>query len=202
MSAVALILSACSEHDDSVEEYPNWQEVNDKAFSDTLAYARQQIAAGDTATWKVFCKWSLNDSTGWADNQYVVVKVLKKGTGTVSPLFSDSVRINYVGQLLPSTSYASGYIFSDYNASSYAPVDMLLSDNIDGMATALMHMHVGDEWEIFIPYNLAYGTTAMSTIPAYSMLRFYVTLRAFYRAGVDVPDYKAKRGWITADNED
>ena len=30
---------------------------------------------------------------------------------------------------------------------------------IDGWATALQHMHVGDVWEIWIPYSLGYGTT-------------------------------------------
>ena len=41
-----ITLSSCSEDDDTTDEYANWQERNDKAFADTLAYAKAQIAAG------------------------------------------------------------------------------------------------------------------------------------------------------------
>ncbi len=50
-------LSSCSEDDNTVDEYANWQARNEKAFADTLAYARQQIANGSDE-WKVILKWS------------------------------------------------------------------------------------------------------------------------------------------------
>ena len=53
-------LSSCSEDDNTVDEYANWQERNEQAFEDTLAYARQQIANGSTE-WKVIRKWSLQN---------------------------------------------------------------------------------------------------------------------------------------------
>ena len=36
-----ITLSSCSEDDDNVSEYANWQERNEQAFADTLAYARK-----------------------------------------------------------------------------------------------------------------------------------------------------------------
>ena len=34
-------LSSCSEDDNTVDEYANWQQRNEQAFADTLAYARK-----------------------------------------------------------------------------------------------------------------------------------------------------------------
>ena len=39
-----------------------------------------------------------------------------------------------------------------------------------GESTAFQHMHVGDRWRIYIPWQLAYGKSSASTIPAYSFL--------------------------------
>ena len=43
---------------------------------------------------------------------------------------------------------------------------------IDGFTTALLKMHPGDHWQVFIPYQLAYGESGNSSIQGYSMLRF------------------------------
>ncbi len=58
---------------------------------------------------------------------------------------------------------------------------LLISGWIDGFTTALLGMHVGDHWQVFIPANLAYGSSVNSTIPAYSMLRFEMALTAYKR---------------------
>ena len=47
-------------------------------------------------------------------------------------------------------------------------------------------MHIGDRWRIYIPSDLAYGSNNLlgsSGIPAYSMLRFDVELKAYARVG-------------------
>ncbi len=58
------VLSSCSEtnEDESNSEFRNWQERNDKAFADTLAKARQQIANG-SSKWKVIRSWTLQNQT-------------------------------------------------------------------------------------------------------------------------------------------
>ena len=89
-------LSSCSEDDNTVDEYANWQERNEQAFEDTLAYARQQIANGSTE-WKVIRKWSLQNQTpnkdvtgmdvplSYKDADHIVVRVLKEGKGSGCP---------------------------------------------------------------------------------------------------------------------
>ena len=92
-----ITLSSCSEDDDTTDEYANWQERNDKAFADTLAYAKKQIAAGSTE-WKVIPNYSLANQKPnvgvngsqvvlkYKDTDYIVVHVLNKGNGNGSPL--------------------------------------------------------------------------------------------------------------------
>ena len=63
------------------------------------------------------------------------------------------------------------------------------STNIDGFTTALMQMHEGDRWMVYIPYNLGYGTETTDNIPAYSTLVFDLTMQAFYHAGEVVPSF-------------
>jgi FKBP-type peptidyl-prolyl cis-trans isomerase FklB len=48
---------------------------------------------------------------------------------------------------------------------------------IRGWQQALIKMHVGDHWELYVPADLAYGATSPSTdIPANSVLIFTVEL--------------------------
>jgi FKBP-type peptidyl-prolyl cis-trans isomerase FklB len=71
-----------------------------------------------------------------------------------------------------------------------------VNGTITGWATALMQMHIGDHWEIYVPYTLGYGTTNTNTtagvtnIPAYSTLIFDIRLVAYWRADGDVPEMK------------
>ncbi len=189
-------LSSCSEDEETVEEFPNWQETNDQAFADTIAYARERIAANDT-NWKVFLSWALENqiaNTGsfipeYGDENRIVVRVIEEGTGSGCPMYTDSVKVHYRGRLLPSTSYSEGYVFDEsysgeLNEDTALPVTFGVSEQVDGFTTALMQMHIGDRWMVYMPYNLAYGSTSSTSVPAYSMLRFQIQLKAYYRPGV------------------
>ncbi len=192
-------LSSCKEDDDTTQEFENWQVKNETAFADTLSYAKKQIAAGNE-DWKVILNWSLQNQTPntytdgtsvnltYKDADYIVVHVLERGSGTTSPMYTDSVRVSYSGRLLPSPSYANGYVFDKtyegtYNKQTARLTTMGISSLVDGFATALLSMHTGDRWMVYMPYQLAYGTSGSSSgnIPAYSMLRFEMTLDSYFR---------------------
>lgn len=202
------VLSSCSEtnEDESNSEFRNWQERNDKAFADTLAKARQQIANG-SKEWKVIRSWTLQNQTSttegqgaastlkYNDDDYIVVHVLKEGNSDANLLYTDSIQLSYRGRLIPSDSYANGYVFDQtfvadaYSSETAKPTKTIINYGwIDGFTTALLDMHVGDHWQVFIPANLAYGSSANSTVPAYSMLRFEMALTAYKRG---------KGSWIT-----
>ena len=191
-----LALSSCSEADNTTQEFENWQVKNETAFSDTLNYARKQ----NSDDWKVILNWSLQNQTpnqtitgtaatlSYKDANYIVAHVLERGEGTTSPMYTDSVRVSYSGRLLPSASYANGYLFDKtyegaYNKQTARTSTMAISSLVDGFATALLSMHVGDRWMVYIPYQLGYGTSGSSngSIPGYSMLRFEITLNSYFR---------------------
>lgn len=196
------LLSSCSESDNEEEEFPNWKKTNEQYFNNLYAMAKSSADMGDKS-WKVIRQWSLEESTAKDPYDYIVVNVLENGTGSGCPLYTDSVKVHYEGRLLPSTSYPGGYVFDksftgEFNPATALPAKFAVSGMIDGFTTALQYMHIGDHWKVYIPYQLGYGKTASGSIPAYSTLVFDVTLVSYYRAGVEVPDSKARpaTGWI------
>ncbi len=191
-----LALSSCSENDNTTQEFENWQVRNEKAFTDTLSYARSV----NSDEWRTILNWSLQNQTpnqtatgttanlSYKDADYIVVHVLERGSGTTSPMYTDSVRVSYSGRLIPSASYANGYQFDKtyegtYDKQTARTSTMAVSSLVDGFATALLNMHVGDRWMVYIPYQLGYGTSGSSngSIPGYSMLRFEITLDSYFR---------------------
>ena len=56
------------------------------------------------------------------------------------------------------------------------PIAMRLSDLIDGWIVAMQQMHVGDQWEIYIPAEMGYGKYSQPGIPGGSTLIFEVEL--------------------------
>lgn len=196
-----LFFSSCSKDSAQSEEFPDWQNKNMQYWNTLYSDVTGRIAAGDQS-WKIIKNWSLEDSLHSENNTYIIVHVLKEGAGSGCPLFTDSVRVHYSGRLLPSTSYPMGLEFdksftNGTDQRTNAPAQFLVSRLTDGFATALQYMHIGDNWEVYIPAELGYKGTTTGTIPAHSVLVFNITLASYYHAGSTVPDFKAKRGWFT-----
>lgn len=95
-------------------------------------------------------------------------KVLKKGEGEV-PQITDRVKVNYEGRLIDGTVFDSSYERGE--ASEFTP-----SQVIKGWTEALTMMPVGSKWQLYIPYELAYGDRDTGKIKPYSTLIFDVEL--------------------------
>ncbi len=192
--AAGLSLTSCSEEDDTEEEFPDWENTNTEYFTNLYNTASSLISAGNTS-WKIIRSWSLpeDDSIFTADKEdNIIVEVLEEGEGEGCPLYTDYAWVHYKGYLLPSLSYPSGYVFDqsyygDFNEATAIPTAMLVSSVVDGFATALQNMHIGDYWRVYIPYQLGYGETGGSTVPAYSTLIFEIRLAAYARTEDDLP---------------
>lgn len=191
-----LFFTSCSESSDEIEEFADWENFNQKKWNSIYAQAQERVSAGD-ASWKIIRSWNYEEGHPAENTSNIVVHVLDEGTGSGSPLFTDSVLVHYKGRLMESPSYPEGFEFDSSMGSSTstetaAPAKFVVSMLTDGFATALQHMHIGDVWEVYIPWTLGYGTVATTKIPAYSVLVFIIKLEAYYHAGQSVPDFKAK----------
>lgn len=110
-------------------------------------------------------------------------KVLTEGTGP-KPAANQEVSVSYEGHLIDGTEFDSSYKRSN-------PVSKFrLGSVIKGWTEALTMMPMGSKWEIYVPYQLAYGEREMGTIKPYSALIFTVELVGI--TGVDVPDTAAQ----------
>ena len=171
----AVMLPSCSENDDTVEEYPDWQATNEAFWNSLYSSAATSIANGDD-DWKIVRKWSLEDSLTVDNTNFVVAHVESRGEGTECPLYTDSVSVYYEGSLLPSASYPTGRVFDSQMPPASRPVTFYAGGLVDGFTTALMNMHEGDVWTVYMPCQMGYGTTGNSSIPGYSMLTFKIHL--------------------------
>lgn len=180
--------ASCSEEDDTVIEYADWQAKNEAYFEEQY----QQHLSSSTSTSFVLKSFSKGDSLTLGQVPHtdcILVDVLPsdftvEGDKTTTPLYTDDVEIHYRGNLLPSRSYPSGYQFdTSYNGMFYPSVSeatvLSVNEVIVGFSTALQHMHRGDHWRVTIPYQLGYGTSEYNSIPGYSTLIFDIRLVDF-----------------------
>ena len=206
MAFVGVIsMTSCKESDDTEDEFENWQERNVSYFNNIYSQAETAIKSGDDS-WKIIRVYSKDSIAAKANTDFIVVHVETEGTGTESPIFSDNVSIHYRGFLIPTTSAADGLQFDsswtgEYNLKTMISSELSVSGLITGFTTALMNMHKGDRWMVYIPYTLAYGIVGNAKkdaygniigtpIPAYSTLRFDLTLVDYVHVGETLPKYQ------------
>ena len=179
---LAGIISSCSEEDNTEEEYANWQERNEGTTDNWAALA-------NNGTYDKYLTYSKNESrSGLKNSDYIYVEVVERGTGTESPIYTDNVRLAYRGRLIPSKSYSEGYVFDqsflgDFDWKTAGMVVLSPNAVVEGFATALMNMHEGDRWIVHVPYQLGYGETAKTGVPAYSDLTFEIAVKSFWHLG-------------------
>ena len=102
-------------------------------------------------------------------------KILKEGSGQV-PDYDDVVTVHYTGSLLDGHKFDSSY-------DRGKPAEFGVNGVIKGWTEILQIMPVGSKWEVYIPYNLAYGETGIRgsklgeyVIPPSSVLIFQIEL--------------------------
>ena len=96
-------------------------------------------------------------------------KIITKGNGAV-PADSSKVKVNYKGTLIDGTEFDSSYKRNE-------PATFRANQVIKGWTEALTMMPVGSKWELYIPYDLAYGSRETgSQIKPFSTLIFEVEL--------------------------
>ncbi len=191
---------SCSEDEGTAEEFPNWQQTNETFFNDLSEEVKTTLNQDPAnAEWKRIKSWSKAEDYVGSNEDYIIVYVKESAPATSvgSPIYTDSVKVHYHGNLLPSATYVVpshpytvGYRFDgsydgEFNADTCVPTTFAVGNSygtglIDGFATALQHMRRGDHWVVYIPYQLGYGITAQNAIPGYSTLVFEINLVDFW----------------------
>lgn len=99
----------------------------------------------------------------------ILMRQLEAGTGDRFPELNSIVFVNYTGRLIDGTVF-------DTTDGDPLPACFRVRDLIVGWQAALLRMHAGDRYEIFIPARYGYGSMKMDDIPAHSTLIFELEL--------------------------
>ena len=155
MMLCVAIFPSCnnSDNEDPSETYKEWREQNEKFMEDNVYYNTD------------YSRIQSQSKMG-----YIYYKVIKTGEDTEPILYTSTVKVGYEGKLI------NGTIF-DTNIAPYGkPVDFVVNGVVDGFATALQNMHVGDRWEVWMPWQLGYGASGNreGAIAPYTALFFTI----------------------------
>jgi FKBP-type peptidyl-prolyl cis-trans isomerase FklB len=165
-----------------VDPYFNWRERNE-LYIDSIARVAEANFGDEVGQWKKVHTYKfvppINDLNPDV-NDYVYCRVIKKGTGTVKPLYTDTVSTHYRGQLIPLYD-GQKVVFDqsfqgDLKEDVAIPVGFPVSGVIEGWTSVLQQMVEGDRWEVHIPWQLSYGKFGSGDIPGYSALVFDMQL--------------------------
>ena len=192
---LAVIITAFSSCKETAvfDDHANWQSRNSE-FISSRASAYSSTVPETPAKGDLFkiLSFKLDPEKSWGNGSFVYCEVLEQGTGTESPYYTDSIRINYRVRLIPTDYYPEGQVVdqsfktANLDPTVNIPSSFLVSGVIDGVTTAVMHMHCGDYWRLIIPSGLGYGTNDKGTIPAHSTLIFEVNLTEIAQTGEDL----------------
>ena len=110
----------------------------------------------------------------------LLFKILQRGKGQLTPEPDDSIDIYYVAKLKDGTIFES-------SVRPEVPTKLTPQDTIYGLGEALLLMAAGDKWELYVPYELAYGEDGdwPKKIPPYSPLYYEVEVVKVYGKGRD-----------------
>lgn len=185
-----LLFGSCKESSEE-GEYDNWRERNE-AFIDSLesVYANKK----DPELLRI---QNFKDKAS-----YIYFKKLKgEATSEESPYSTSIVRVNYRGMLIDegvfgkmkepkylSQAYRELKVFDKtFNGDDpleeplgeRGPVEFEANQVISGWTAVLQYMRPGERWEIYIPYESAYGERGKDAIPGFSALIFDLQLLSF-----------------------
>ena len=168
-----IVLASCNKDDDNILAVDeDWKKANGEAF--TLRGLNLEKSG--------FKKLDSQSGDG-----YILYRVIEEGTDTTKIYYTSTVKAYYKGCLIKDEDgnliedldsvLTKGVVFDQkMDEEGYDPAEFKVSGVVDGWATALQHMHVGDRWEVWIPYQLGYGIAGSSngpvTILPYSTLVF------------------------------
>lgn len=194
---LAITLVSCRETKEA-DDHANWKERNSEYISNIASKCNTfgELVPQDAPKGSMFRLLSFRldpETFGQAgQGSYVYCEVLDKGSDSIQPKFTDSIRINYRVTLIPTDNYPEGEVIDQsfktpsLDPTVNIPYPFRVSGLIEGVTTAVMQMHCGDYWRLYIPQELGYGKKDHNQIPAYSTLIFDINLAEIAPTGQDL----------------
>lgn len=144
-------------------------EATEKIVNDFFSSIQQNQHTDKVAAGEAFLAEKEKEAGVHKTSSGLMYKVITEGTGRI-PSASDQVKTHYRGTLIDGTEFDSSY---SRNEPAVFPVNGV----IPGWVEALQLMKEGAKWELYIPYNLAYGERgAGRSIGPYETLVFEIEL--------------------------
>jgi FKBP-type peptidyl-prolyl cis-trans isomerase FklB len=184
LSLLLLVITACEETEE-VGKYDNWRARNE-AFIDSL----QNIcdAKSDPELSYVIDQKDKSQKIFYKKLPGSTIKEVEP------PKLTSTVDVFYRGMLINEQVFATAPM-PKYYTSLYKKLDVFdqnfagdspsefdsfttfkVSGVISGWTEILQNMKIGECWEIYIPWKIAYGYAKYDVIPGYSTLIFYLQL--------------------------
>lgn len=103
----------------------------------------------------------------------VLYRVIESGNGEGLVTPRSVVACHYKGSTI------NGHVF-DETFSKKVPAAFRVNELISGFQIALVNMHIGDHWEVYIPSEMGYGSRGAGDIPKNATLIFEIRLEKIY----------------------
>ena len=167
---ILLSIFSCGNNDSDEDALQDWKTANEQAFN--------AIAANP----------AYKELKSPGNEGSIYYKVLTEGTGTEPIYYTNTVNVYYKGWYVVGNDnwgINKNDVFQRKEFDDGTPVSILVASPPSylskGSSVALQNMKKGDKWEIWIPYQLGYGTTGQYDtntgalkIPGYSTLVFEI----------------------------
>ncbi|MCH5246985.1 MAG: FKBP-type peptidyl-prolyl cis-trans isomerase [Muribaculaceae bacterium] len=171
LSLLFILVACTTDENDPWTEYAKWRDDNNEWIKNQALIVNPD---GSLYYERVVPAWN--------HNAYVLIHYFNdrsETAGNLSPLFTSTVAVKYIGRLYNDTVFDSSYSMPDSIFTTTS------ANVISGWQIALADMHVGDTCEVLIPYEEAYFGGGSGVVLPYSCLKFNMKL-------VDIPYYEVK----------
>lgn len=169
LAACAVTTLSCGDDDIEIDEV--WKAKNEAKI--------EEIKADDSYT-------AVDDP---GSKYSVYYKPIKTGTGE-RVLMTDKVKVFYKGTMIDGKVFDVRPGFDTPETDDDEPTEFSIMREgyatygvIEGWGIILQQMHVGDRWDVWIPWQLAYGISGSSSIPGCSALNFEMEVIAITGRG-------------------
>lgn len=202
-----LLLASCKNSEENYDSHHDWKERNAQWFAEVYDAAQAEIAAAKTQhgnSWEEHCNWRIyktllkSQDVQGASTDYIVCKINQRGVGDFSPAYTDSVRLYYRAWIMDEnypvsktnmTVFSQSY-YGDFDRTTAAPIAMPVTSTVEGFMTAIQYMVKGDEWDVYIPQQLAYKETESEAVPAYSTLLYRIRIELVHKSGEGMSEWR------------